>query len=260
MDVILYAALGLVSGLLGGLLGIGGGVITVPVLYYLFQYITPLPNHVMQVAVSTSLAAGFITSAVSTYVQLRKGAVQFSILKLLIPGLIFGCIAGAVAAHFLSSVWLREIFGCMALGLGLYFFFPRLPHLKISSEPNRSLSIFGLGIGALSTLLGIGGGSLTFPVLLGYRVEVKTASATSSAATLFTTFLGSVAFLLIAWHQPDLPNAFGYIDLRAFWIISAATVLTAPIGVHLSHTLNVRLIKQTFGACLALIGLTMLFI
>lgn len=258
--ILIFIILGLISGLLGGLLGIGGGVITVPILYFIFQYVEGFPARTMQVAVSTSLAAGFVTSAVSTYVQFRKKAILFSVVKLLIPGLVFGCIAGSFTAHYLSSHILRIAFGTIAILLGTYFFFPRLPHLNIRPSPDPSLSIFGLFIGWLSTMLGIGGGSLTFPILLGYQLPANKSSATSSASTLLTTLIGSITYLIIAWHKPELPETFGYIEIPAFVAISIGSMLTSPFGVKLSHELNVTRIKQIFGGSLALVGLSMLFL
>lgn len=256
--IILFIILGLVSGLLGGLLGIGGGVVTVPVLYFIFLYSGLFGERIMQVAVSTSLAAGLVTSAISTWFQLQKNALLFPVLNLMIPGLIFGCIGGSLLAHYITSSLLSQIFGVMAILLGLYFCFPRLPHLRISNAPNKTLSLFATAIGCLSSLLGIGGGSLTFPVLLGYQIPVQNASATSSGSTLITTFIGSIAYLVIAWHQPTLPLTFGYIEIPAFLAISAGSFFTTPWGVKLSHTLNVGLIKRIFGLCLSLIGLSML--
>lgn len=259
-EVFIFIALGLLSGVLGGLLGIGGGVITVPVFYFVFQYTGMFDDRIMQVAVSTSLASAILTSGVSTLIQWKKRAIHLSIIKLLVPGLAIGCIAGSLIAHYTPSDLLRLIFGAMAILLGGYFFFPRLPNLHISPAPNRTLSFFGLLIGSLSTMLGIGGGSLAFPILLGYQVPVKNASATSSASTLISTFLGSATYLAIAWHKPELPDTFGYIEIPAFLLVSLGSVIAAPLGVKLSHILNVALIKQIFGGSLVLVGLSMLFL
>lgn len=258
--IILFVVVGLVSGLLGGLLGIGGGIVTVPFLYYFFQYSEMMPDKVMQIAVSTSLAAAFITSAMSTLIQFRKKAIQFKTLKLMIPTLIFGCVIGSLTAHYLPSTTLRLVFGAIAVLLGIYFFFPKLPNLYLASAPNRSLSLWALVIGGLSTMLGIGGGSMTFPILMGYQLSPKNASATSSAATLITTCIGSVLYLIIAWDLPELPYTFGYIEWPAFIAISIGSMVSAPLGVKLSHILPVSLIKQAFGVCLSLIGLSMFFI
>jgi hypothetical protein len=256
--IFVFIVLGLVSGILGGLFGIGGGVVTVPALYYIFEYSGMLETRMMQVAVSTSLAAGFVTSLISTYAQQKKRAISFEVVKLLLPGLALGCIVGSIVAHYMRSNLLEMIFGIMAMILGVYFCFPKLPHLRIGEKPNRGLSVFGVGIGVLSSMLGIGGGSLTFPVLLGYQVAPKNASATSSASTLITTLIGTVAYLVIAWHQPELPETFGYIEMRAFLAISFGSMMTAPVGVKLSHSLPVEQMKQSFGGLLALTGLSML--
>jgi uncharacterized protein len=258
--IILFVVLGCLSGLLSGLLGIGGGVVTVPILYFIFLYTGLFEERLMQVAVSTSLASGAINSALSTYFQHQKKAILFSVFKLLIPGLVIGCIAGSLLAHVMTSEVLGRVFGIMAIFLGVYFSFPSLPNLSISNAPNRSLSIFGLLIGALSSMLGIGGGSLTFPVLLSYQVPVSNSSATSSVATLMTTLIGSITYLIIAWQKPELPDTFGYIEIPAFAAISAGSFFTTALGVKLSHTLKIAPIKRIFGSCLSLIGLSMLFI
>lgn len=256
--IVWFVILGLASGLLGGLLGIGGGVITVPILFFIFQYTGIIEERMMQVAVSTSLAAAVITSAVSTFAQWKMKAIRFSVFKLLVPGLVVGCLLGSLVGHFLSSDLLKVIFGGMAILLGVYFFFPQLPQPYIRSSPNWSLSFFSLLIGTLSSMLGLGGGALTFPVLMSYQVPAKNSSATSSLSTLLTTVLGSIGYLLIAWRNPELSQTFGYIEIPAFIAISVGSVVTAPIGVYLSRVLNVTLIKQIFGCCLALTGLSML--
>ena len=256
----IFILLGLTSGLLGGLLGIGGGVITVPILYFIFEYTGMFEDKTMQIAVSTSLAASIITSAVSTLAQLRKKAVHFTAIQFLAPGLILGCLFGSLTAHLMPSALLRLIFSIMAMLLGLYFFFPRLPPLHISSAPNKTLSLFGLLIGSLSSMLGIGGGALTFPVLLGYQIPIKNCSASSALSTLISTMAATLTYLTIAWNKPELPETFGYIELPAFIAISIGSLITSPIGVKLSHTLDVLLIKRIFGGSLILIGLSMLIL
>lgn len=255
----LFLIVGLISGLLGGMLGIGGGVITVPFLYYYFFYYNNYPNKVMQVAVCTSLAAAFITSAISTYVQVRKGAIEYSIFKWVTPALFVGCVGGSILAHYISSHVLEWVFGCMALVMGAYFFFPHLP-FHIASAPNPTLSFFGLLIGVLSSLLGIGGGSIAFPVFLGYQMSTKQASATSSATTFISTGIGTIAFLALSWNTVHEPYTLGYIQIPSWIALSIGSALTVPLGVKWSHTLNVSLLKRVFGVCLCLVGLSMLFL
>lgn len=249
---LLFFALGLLSGLLGGLLGIGGGVVTVPFLYYYYLYSGSYPNKIMQVAACTSLAAALITSALATYFQFKKRAIQFSLIKWMAPSLLIGCVLGASVAHHIQSRILSLIFAFMAALMGIYFFFPKLPKLHIASQPNISLSLFALFIGVLSSMLGIGGGSLAFPLLIGYQVPIKNALATSSTATFITAGVGTLAYLLLAWNFP------GYIDLSAWTAMSIGSVITSKSGVKLAHQLEVTLIKKIFGICLILISLGML--
>ncbi len=248
----LFFITGLVSGLLGGLLGIGGGVVTVPFLYYYFLYSGYYPNKIMQVAVCTSLAAAFVTSSIATYFQWKKKAIQFFVIQWMAPTLLIGCLVGALASHLMESRLLSLIFASIAILMGIYFLFPKLP-FRIASEPNPTLSLFALIIGILSSMLGIGGGSIAFPVLLGYQIPAKNASATSSAITWITTGLGTLAYLIVIEEFP------GYIDLTAWAAISLGSLITSGLGVHLSRKLKVPFIKRVFGICLFAIALSMFF-
>jgi uncharacterized membrane protein YfcA len=259
MVIFLLVLCGLITGLLSGMLGIGGGVITVPALYFLFHYTGAFESHTMQIASSTSLAISLFISFFASIVHYSKRAILFSAFKFLAPGLIIGCISGALLSHFISSDLIRHIFGIGALAIGVYFAVPRLPHFKIASAPNRTLSWFGLMIGTLSSLLGIGGGILAFPTFLGYGLDAKSAAATSSCTTTVSSLIGTITYLLIAWTTPVLPNIFGYVDIHAFLAIGISALFTTPLGVKLAHTFNTRLIKHIFGACLSLIGITMLY-
>jgi len=256
--IILFVLSGLLTGLLAGLLGIGGGLITVPVIYYLLPLAGFPEEKIMQVAVGTSLAATFITSFASTWAHYHKKTIVFSAFKRIVPGLIFGCMFGALIAHFLPSLFLREIFGCMAILFGIYFLFPRFPHPRFGSSPNFTLSIFGLGIGTLSSLLGIGGGLFTVPVFLGYQLPMKNAVGTSSSATLVTALVGTISYLFIAWHKPSIPETFGYIELPVFFAISLGSVSTSWLGVKLSHVLHTDIVKRIFACACAITGILML--
>ena len=258
-EILIFIFFGILSGILSGLLGIGGGFVTVPALYFIFRYTGMVEDWIMHISVATSLAAVVFTALTACIVQYAKKTIHFSTIKLLIPGLVIGGIAGSIIGRELPGDLLRLVFGVIAILLGVYFCFPRLP-FHISPSPNRSLSFCGLLIGVLSSLLGIGGGSLTFPVLLGYQVPIKNASATSSAATFVTSLLGSVTYLIIAWHREQIPYTFGDIELPAFIAISTGAILATPFGVRLSHTLLASHVKQIFGCTLALVGLSMLFL
>lgn len=254
LEFILFVFIGMIGGFLGGLLGVGGGVVSVPCLYYFFLYKGNYTDYPMQTAVATSLAAAVVTSGVSLYFQMKSKAVHFYVIKWISPTLVIGCIAGAVTAHYVHSHFLSTCFAILASILGIYFAIPRLPHLHIASKPNASLSLFSLGIGVLSSMLGIGGGVLSFPLLLGYNISVKEASGTSSAATLLATIVGSLSYLFVAGNFP------GYIDLPIWATVTVGTLMTVRLGVKCVHLLPISLIKRIFGWCLIAIAISMFFI
>lgn len=256
---ILFILIGLVTGLLSGMLGIGGGMVSVPALYYLLQYAEIDANHLMQIAVSTSLAATLVTTSVAWVSHHLKKAVHYFPVKILLPGLLLGCATGSFIAQWLPSSILRMIFGVIGILLGLYFLFPKLPALYIAPAVNKTLALFGLIIGTLSSLLGIGGGIFTVPILIGYQVPVKNAVGTSSAATLLTALFGTISYLIIAWNTAKVPYTFGYIELPAFVSISIGSICTTSLGVHLAHRLPITITKRIFGAAVILTGTAMLF-
>lgn len=259
MLIVLFIILGLISGLIGGLLGVSGGVIVVPALYFLFREFSTYSDHVMQIAIGTSLACGFITSLSSTFFHILRKSVSISILKFLVPGLIVGSLLGAELGHHVSSDILSMIFGTLSIIIGLYFCFPKLKFF-IAKKPNMTLFFFAPSIGLLSSLLGIGGGIVTFPILLGYQVPIEKASANSSATTMFSTLLASLSYMWITWNEPTIPHTFAYIEFTAFLSIAPASIITSAIGVRLAHTLNVLFIKRIFGISLALVGISMLIL
>lgn len=257
--LLLFILGGMLSGLLAGLLGIGGGIVTVPILYYTYLYLSEIPpEKIIQVSICTSLAATSVTALAATWVHKQKQNIVPSLLLLMVPGLFLGCVAGAIAVHWVSGAFLRLFFGFMAVLFGTYFFFPHLPQPHLGDTPSPTLSLFGLAIGVLSSLLGIGGGVLIVPLLLAYRVPTQQAVATSSAATLVTALIGSITYLFIAWHQPELPHTFGYIEIPAFLTLSLGSLATARLGVHLAKTLPKTLVQRVFACALGVTGLFML--
>jgi hypothetical protein len=258
MLILFLIIIGLITGILAGLLGIGGGVITVPALYYLFHFYHFPNDHLMHTCIATALAATLLTSSGSTFSHHQKKALVFPVLKIIVPGLVVGCIAGALISSYLSSNALRIIFGTMSILFALYFFFPKLPPLHIAHQPNKSLALFGIIIGSLSSLLGVGGGIFMVPILLGYKVALKNTIASSSAGTLATAFAGTIAYLFIAHGHSSAPNTIGYIEIPAFLTIGICSLLTTSLGCKLAHTLPPVLIKRIFACALAITGIAMI--
>lgn len=258
MIILFFIVIGFVTGILAGLLGIGGGVITVPAMYYLFNYYHFPQEHLMHTCIATALAATLITSIGSTWSHHKKKAVLPNVLKQIVPGLIVGCLIGAAVSSYLSSATLRIIFGIMAILFSIYFFFPKLPPPNIAPHPNKSLIFFGILIGCASTLLGIGGGIFMVPLLLGYHVSVQNAIASSSAGTLATALAGTVLYLFIANGEKTVPDTIGYIDIPAFLSIGICSLITTSWGCKLAHTLSPFLIKRIFAIALMATGCAMI--
>lgn len=261
MILFLLVSCGLITGLLSGMLGIGGGVIIVPALYFLFQYTGAFEGHVMQVAASTSLAISFTISLCASFVQHSKRAILFSALKFVVPGLVVGCIFGVCLTQIIATQVIRFVFGIGALVLGLYFIMPQRSYLHIADSPNPSLSFVGLIMGTISSLIGIGGGVLAFPIFLGYGMSPKASSATSACTTTISTLVGTLTYFVIERGvQAKSMGTFGYIDIKAFFLIGSCALLTTPLGVRLSHSCDTYVIKKIFGFCLSLVGCFMVIL
>ncbi|MDE3045785.1 MAG: sulfite exporter TauE/SafE family protein [Verrucomicrobiota bacterium] len=254
---LIFVALGLAIGLLAGLLGIGGGLLAVPATYVVLIWYG-FDGNVMHLAIATSLAVTTVTSLASTLAHHQARHIQFTALGFLMPGLAIGSISGAHLAHLLSAHFLSLIFGNIAILLGFYFFFHRLPLPHFGHKPNLTLALFGLVIGHLSSLLGIGGGTFTFPVLLGYPFSATAIAATSSAATFFTALIGTIMFLIIP--SPSHAETYGSIYLPAFLSMAIPSLLTAPIGVYLARKVHIDILKRIFACIVILIGASMIWL
>lgn len=259
MILLAYLAVGVAAGLIAGMLGLGGGVVIVPALALVFPLLG-LPSPVlMHLAIGTSLAVIVPTSISSTLAHYRRGAVDLPLLRLLLPGLVPGALLGGWLADKLPSALLARVFGVFVIGVATQIFFNATAPGRRPLPGQAGLLATGMVIGAASTLLGIGGGSLTVPFLNYCRVDMRRAVATSSACGLVLGMVGAATFLWAGRDHPGLPpGAVGYLYLPAFVGIALASVLTAPYGARLAHSLPVPTLKRAFAVFLMLAGLRML--
>lgn len=257
--LLLYLATGAVAGVLAGLLGVGGGLIIVPALVFIFAT-QGVPDAIaMHMALGTSLATIVMTSTSSVRAHHKRGAVLWQVVWRLTPGIVMGTLMGAMLADMLSSGTLKRIFGIFALlvalqmGLGA----KPAPHQRL---PGRSgMGLAGGIIGGVSAIVGIGGGSLTVPFLTWCKVGVHNAVATSSACGLPIALAGSLGFIITGWNETALPAySSGYIYWPAMAGIATASVLFAPLGARLAHALPADTLKKFFAIFLALLGARML--
>ena len=262
MEALLYyLPVGAVAGLIAGLLGLGGGVVIVPALVIVFPLLGMPDELLMHLVVGTSLAAIVPTSASSVYAHYRRDAVSWKIFRQLAPWMLVGAITGGQIAHLLPSIALQYIFA-------VYVLFASVQMLRSSSatDNGRTLpayagnAVAGGLIGGISAMLGIGGGSATVPYLTFFGVNVRNAVATSSACGLVLATSGAITFISTGWGLPNLPaSTLGYVYLPAFLGLVIPSVLIAPFGAKLAHTLPTTTLKKIFALFLIFMGLKMLF-
>lgn len=259
IELLIYLLTGTFVGFAAGLLGIGGGLIIVPVLTTVFVWFLP-EGHLVHLAIGTSLATILVTSLSSVRAHHKHGAVRWDAVKLLTLGILAGAFFGGWSSQFFTSGTLSKIFGILELliAINMLLAIKPNPHRELPGLPGNTLA--GGIIGSLASLVGIGGGTLTTPYLVWNNISMHQAIATSAAASLPVAFAGTLGFLIGGLNANNLPElATGYIYWPAFFGIVIASVFTAPVGARLAHRLPVRTLKRAFGLFLLVLAAKMLF-
>ena len=251
--------IGLFAGFLAGLLGVGGGIVLVPAFFYAFQYMGFTTPDIMQMCLATSLATIVVTSLRSLQSHHAKGAVHWDVLKSWSPGIAVGAILGVWLAADLSSAVLQAIFGILGAVIGLYMLGGKSDWALADVMPVRVARwAWAAGIGFLSVLLGIGGGSLGVPFMTLHRVAIHNAVATAAGFGLAIAVPSVIGWMFVSIEGPTPPLMLGAISLPAFLIIVPLTFLAAPYGAKAAHAMNPKPLKRAFGAFLCLVALNML--
>ncbi|HPE62170.1 MAG: sulfite exporter TauE/SafE family protein [Thiothrix sp.] len=252
---------GAVAGILAGLLGVGGGIVIVPVLYLLLDYLEVPRSIAMHVAVATSLATIIPTSISSARSHHAKGAIDTALLKSWGPLVFLGAAAGGILSRYLASSSLTLIFGGIALAVAINMVLPKKIVLAPAlPEGKLARGLLPAGIGTFSALMGIGGGTLSVPVLTAFSYPVHRAVGTASA---FGLLIAVPAVLGFIWSGRDAalrpPYSFGYVSLPAAFLIFSVSVFTAPLGSRIAHSLNPVNLRRAFALFLFISGLRMLW-
>ena len=250
---------GIFGGILAGLLGVGGGIVIVPALYLALSSAGMEPAVTMQVAVGTSLATIVFTSLSSGYGHYRRGAIDMDLLRLWAPSLLVGVIAGALLGGYVSGYILIAVFAIVAALVAIDMIFRRT---KEGPEPKSfSKGVWaGLGTitGALSAMMGIGGGTIGVPLLnfLGY--DIRRAVGTSAAIGFVIGLPGAIVYALAGLGVEGLPPfSVGYVNLIAAAVIIPLSTSFAHVGVRLAHSIPRRTLRLAFGVFLLLTSLRM---
>jgi len=258
---LLYLAFGCLAGLSSGLFGIGGGVVIVPFLVWLFTEQGFASDAIMVMAVATSLATIVLTSASAVYAHHRMGAIDWPTVRRLSPGILAGSALGAIVANRLPVPLFKLIFAVFLLFVAMRMFSAGRADGRKNLRPGSGLlSVAGLLIGSASAILGIGGGTLSVPLLVRCRFPMRNAVAISSACGFPIAMAGSASYLVLGWDHPALPAAsLGYIYLPALGGIAASSFLFAPIGAKLAHWLPGAKLKRSFALVLLAVGIKLLW-
>jgi uncharacterized membrane protein YfcA len=258
--VIELALMGVVAGFLAGLLGIGGGMIMVPFMALILSAQGIPQEHVLKMAVATSLATICFTSLSSVRAHHRRGAVLWPIVRVLAPGILVGSLLGAQVAVALPGRVLGVLFAGFVAFSATQMFLDRKP-LPTRTLPGP-LGTFAMGsaIGGLSSLVGAGGAFISVPFMSWCNVRIHDAVGTSSALGFPLAFAGTLGYIWAGRDLPQMPaGALGYLYLPGLLVVSLASMSTAPLGARTAHRLDIRPLKKVFACVLYLLAAYFLF-
>ena len=257
---VMLLVIGGFAGVLAGLLGVGGGIVLVPAFFYAFQTLGYDGPQLMQMCLATSLATIIVTSIRSVMSHNKKGAVDWDILRRWSPGIVVGAVLGVWIASGLRSTTLQAIFGVLAIIVGLYMLFGR-PHWRLRDDMPGPVGTAAMSpvMGFASVLMGIGGGSFGVPLLSLMNVPIHRAVATAAGFGVLIAVPSVLGFLFVGL-DPDMrpPLTVGAVNLVAFVLVIAMTLITTPWGVKLAHSMDAGPLKKAFGVFLTLVALNML--
>jgi Predicted permeases len=259
---LLYIGTGAVAGILAGLLGIGGGLVIVPILNLTFTAQALPANYIQHLALGTSLATIIFTSISSMRAHHKRGALLWPVFKTITPGILVGGFLGSTVAAYLSSRFLSAFFVVFLYYVATQMLLNIKP--KATREVPGPLGMFGAGgvIGGVSSLVGIGGGTMTVPFLTWCNVAMHSCIGTSAAVGLPIALASTAGYVVNGLHA-DLPGLsggyLGFIYLPAFFGVVAASIITAPLGAKMAHSMPVAKLKKIFACLLVVVATRMLW-
>ncbi len=256
MDITLVlslAALGLCTGFLAGLLGIGGGMVLTPFFTLLLGHVGGIPpEHVVHVAIATSMSTIMFTSLSSIRAHASRGGVLWKVAFAIAPGILLGGILGAQITGMLSTFWVAIIFTCF-VGYSATKMFLGKGQGRVGQLPGPA-GLVGAGtvIGIISALVGAGGGFISVPFLNYCNVKIHQAIGTSAALGFPIAVAGTIGYVISGWNVPGLPQLpvmLGYVHIPGLLCVAATSILSAPFGAAVAHRTDTKRLKKIF-ACL----------
>ena len=257
----LYICTGAAAGFFAGLLGIGGGLVVVPLLTLIFSIQGDMsPELAMHVALGTSLSSILFTAVSSSRAHARRKSVLWNYVRGMAPAIALGTLSGSFLAAGMSGAGLKIFFVCFLLVVATQMLMDFYPRARQNAPGTGGLSLAGFAIGGVSSLVGLGGGSLSVPFLRWCGVEIHKAVGTSSALSWPIAIAGSIGYIWTGWDQPGLPAwSLGYTRGTATLGIACTSIFFAPLGARLAHALPVGTLRKVFAVFLYITAARMLW-
>ena len=253
--LIIFLLTGLASGFVAGLLGVGGGIIIVPVTYFILLQLNYNPENVMHIAVASSLGVICFTSLSSIRSHIKLKNTNLMIVKKWAIGIIFGSIVGSLSASLISGENLVIIFVILAFLISINMFFQQKPIIIKSDIPSSNIITFLISslIGFFSSIIGIGGGSFSVPTLTMFSKKIHEAVGTSAVFGFLIAFPGTITFIFTGYEIQGLPPySIGFVNLLIVFLISITSVFTAGYGAKVSSNIDKLLLRKIFAIFLLL--------
>ena len=245
--------LGAFAGFMAGLLGVGGGLIIVPILLY-FLVAEVAEVVLMHTVIGTTLAVIIFTSISSIVAHYKHGAIHWNNFNKLTPTILLGAFSGALVAKYLSFDFLKIFFACFELLVSLLMWCSITGKAQANNLKLWLFAVVGYIIGFVSAIVGIGGGTMTTPFLVYNNVAIKNAIATSAAVGFPIAVAGSLGFIITGLSADVASSNLGFIHIKSFFIIVFASVMCAPLGAKVTHIIDANKLKKLFAIFLAFLA------
>ena len=258
--ILVLLGLGAAVGFAAGLLGIGGGMLLVPFMTMILSAKNFPPQHIVHVAIATSLATIMFTSLSSVRAHHARGAVLWPVVKLLAPGILIGSWIGPWIGAQMNSAALATFFGIFVAFSATQMLIDKKPSPTRELPKAPGMFAAGGGIGVLAGLVGAGGGFVSVPFMTWCNVKIHNAVATSAALGFPIALAGTLSNIYFGMREPDMPSgSLGFIYVPALLVIVLASVVTAPLGAKTAHSLPVKSLKKVFACMLYALAAYMLY-